>query len=227
MIFRICTFIVVLVAALPVRADDFANCNQRTDISLRIKACTALLESGGLSDESRAGALTNRANALRISGAVKDALADYEIAVQLRPDAQSFSNRASARFMLGDNSGALADLIKAVELDPGYADAHHNLGMVYAKGNDLERARAAFTNALQADPNVRGSRVARARINCETRRIEASIQDYVTAINEGVMQHQDLQAYLVAEDFLISVNPHKFGAVEMLGLRRWVLAACP
>lgn len=227
MIFRICVFIAALIVALPVQADDFADCNQRTDLSLRIKACTTLLESGALPDSSRAGALTNRANALRISGAVDDALADYEIALQLRPDAQSFSNRASARFMLGDLQGAFADLSMAVEIDPNYADAHHNLGMIYAQTNDLEHARAAFTNALRSNPNVRGSLVARARINCDSRRTEASVQDYLAAISQGSLQHEDLQAYLVSKDFLTSVNPHKFGAIETLGLRRWILAACP
>ena len=71
-----------------------------------------------------------------------------------------------ARFLLGGIYLDGGELFKAeeqflaiVKLDPRSADAHYNLGEVYAKMNDPVRARAEWRNALIIDPSHYGAKL--------------------------------------------------------------------
>ncbi len=71
-----------------------------------------------------------------------------------------------ARFLLGGIYLDTAELFKAeeqfaaiVKIDPQSADAHYNLGEVYAKMNDPVKARAEWRNALIIDPTHYGAKL--------------------------------------------------------------------
>ena len=70
------------------------------------------------------------------------------------------------RFLLGGIYLDTRELFKAEEqfaaiakLDPGSADAHYDLGEVYAKMNDPVKARAEWRNALIIDPSHYGAKL--------------------------------------------------------------------
>jgi tetratricopeptide (TPR) repeat protein len=70
------------------------------------------------------------------------------------------------RFLLGGIYLDTGELFKAEEqfsavtkLDPGSADAHFDLGEVYAKMNDPVKARAEWRNALIIDPSHYGAKL--------------------------------------------------------------------
>jgi tetratricopeptide (TPR) repeat protein len=71
-----------------------------------------------------------------------------------------------ARFLLGGIYLDTGELFKAdeqftaiVKIDPRSADAHFDLGEVYAKMNDPVRARAEWRNALIIDPSHYGAKL--------------------------------------------------------------------
>ncbi len=70
------------------------------------------------------------------------------------------------RFLLGGIYLDTGELFKAeeqfnaiVKLDPGSADAHYDLGEVYAKMNDTVKARAEWRAALIIDPSHYGAKL--------------------------------------------------------------------
>ncbi len=70
------------------------------------------------------------------------------------------------RFLLGGIYLDTGELFKAEEqfaaiakIDPRSADAHYDLGEVYAKMNDPVKARAEWRNALIIDPSHYGAKL--------------------------------------------------------------------
>ena len=67
--------------------------------------------------------------------------------------------KTPARFLLGsilnktgDTAGAEAEYLKVIEESGENAEAHYQLGVLYASGGDLTRARAEWRRAIRIDP---------------------------------------------------------------------------
>ena len=89
----------------------------------QINGCSGVLSSGLERPGPRAVALFNRAVLYQGQGAVSQALADYDAAIDLDPGlAQSFAGRASAYFQQADYVRAGADYDRAIRLDPRAPD---------------------------------------------------------------------------------------------------------
>jgi len=78
---------------------------------------------------------------------------------------------AAARLLLGgilvkmgDTSGAEAEYLKVIDQNGDNAEAHYQLGELYASGGDLTRARAEWRRTLRLDP-AHGP--ARSRLNIQ------------------------------------------------------------
>jgi tetratricopeptide (TPR) repeat protein len=81
------------------------------------------------------------------------ALASFEIAMTLRPDAvMPYVNAAIAQARLGQNSRAEQSLRKALEIEPASAPANFNMGLLKAETQDFVEAERHLRAALQADP---------------------------------------------------------------------------
>jgi tetratricopeptide (TPR) repeat protein len=96
----------------------------------------------------------NRANARAELGDLTGAIADYNMAIKIRPGrAEAYSNRGNARKDLRDFEGAIKDFNRAIELNPDYADAYSNRGI--AKGNlsDFRDAIEDFNKAIELKPD--------------------------------------------------------------------------
>ena len=82
------------------------------------------------------------------------AIAEYELAVRLRPkDAAANNALGAALVAAGHPEQAVGYLRAALHERPDYFDAHYNLGIALAQQNDFEGASQQFRFALQAQPN--------------------------------------------------------------------------
>jgi Flp pilus assembly protein TadD len=104
-------------------------------------------------DPTTADALNNLGNIARAAGHPEDALASFERAIALRPDHVAARNgRALALQALGRNDEAERELETARAIDPTFATTHSNLGNLYFRRDEIERARDAYLAALRLDP---------------------------------------------------------------------------
>ena len=119
----------VLTCALPAIAaatDDAATCGDRqVDDAERMTACTRAIESGALSAPELSMAHFGRAKVLERRGELERALADWDAAIRMRPDAAIlYIERGSLLLEMKDLERAGADLDQALRLDPNSRLAH-------------------------------------------------------------------------------------------------------
>ena len=109
------TVVVVVLASVPVLADDERDCFQQPDPQLRIEGCSQMIQR----DPADAAAYHNRAVAYGILGDLDHAIADYTKTVEIKPDnAGAYENRGRSYASKGDYAHAVADALKASELTP-------------------------------------------------------------------------------------------------------------
>ncbi len=87
-------------------------------------------------------------------GKVDDAIEQYQLALQLEPDAVEIHyNMANELAALGKVDEAISHLERALELEPNYAEAHNNLGVQLARQGESDQALAHFERAVQLNPS--------------------------------------------------------------------------
>jgi tetratricopeptide (TPR) repeat protein len=92
------------------------------------------------------------------------AIADYDMAIQLKPDyAEAYNDRGFAYYLKGNAERAIADYTRAIELRPNYPKAYNSRGVVYMAGG-YERAKAVadFDRAIALKPDFRYAYINRA-----------------------------------------------------------------
>ena len=104
-------------------------------------------------DVAFADAYGQRASIYDWLGQYKNALNDYDYALQLQPkNTQLLVNRGTTKGKSGDLQGAIADFNKALELDPQVAGAYENRGLAYFYLNQYDKALADYNKALSIKP---------------------------------------------------------------------------
>ena len=95
------------------------------------------------------------------------AIADYNTALQLKPDyAEAYNDRGHAYYWKWSHDRAIADFTRAIELRPNYPNAFNNRGAAYlASGGSHELAMADFDQAIRLKPDFRNAYVNRANSN--------------------------------------------------------------
>lgn len=89
------------------------------DNERRITACSDLINTPGISTETRSGAFAMRALSHSLKGAYDVAIRDYDQAIRLVPDfAVALNNRAWAYFKSGRPTMGITDVEKSLVLDP-------------------------------------------------------------------------------------------------------------
>ncbi len=99
-----------------------------------------------------AGALVNYGNVLNLLGRFGEAIASYDRALVIAPDAQTWNNRGNASLGLGRQSDALASFEKALALEPSNLQALYKRGVVLAEMGRSEEAMACYDRVLALDP---------------------------------------------------------------------------
>src|SRR5262249_11377532 len=117
-------------AAQDARAQCFAE--DGVSASLRVIACSVVIELENAPPIDRARAFANRGYGYSADGSYDDAIADYDAAIALDPDDATFySARASAYGYKQDYEHAFADYDSAIRLDPKLARAFLGRGVAY------------------------------------------------------------------------------------------------
>jgi tetratricopeptide (TPR) repeat protein len=96
----------------------------------------------------------NYGHGLFYQGRVQEAMEQYRLALNFRPDyAKAHFNMGAALDLLGRTDEATAEYRKALRLDPSYSSAHNNLGLRLAEKGRYEEAKQHFLAALRTRPN--------------------------------------------------------------------------
>jgi tetratricopeptide (TPR) repeat protein len=80
-------------------------------------------------------------------GQLKEGIQHLQHAVAVSPTALAFYDLGIAYGRAGDPQAKLEALNQAIALEPGYADAHLNLGLTYARIHDLPAAKRSLQQA--------------------------------------------------------------------------------
>jgi tetratricopeptide (TPR) repeat protein len=95
----------------------------------------------------------NRGASYRRHGDDKQAIRDYDKALEINPNyGEVYINRGVARAALGEYSQAIGDYNKAIEIKPHDADAYYNRGVVYAALGNFSQAIGDYDRALELKP---------------------------------------------------------------------------
>jgi tetratricopeptide (TPR) repeat protein len=87
-------------------------------------------------------------------GRVTEAIAQFERALQIKPDyAEAHYNLGIALGRTGRLSEAIAQFEQALQIKPDYAEAHYNLGIALGRTGRLSEAIAQFEQALRIKPD--------------------------------------------------------------------------
>ena len=116
-------------------------------------------------------------------GDYKGAIADYDIAIRLKPDyANAYYNRGNAKDDLGQYFAAIADYDTVIRLKPDYANAYNNRGIAkYDLGQHLA-AIADYDTAIRLKPDYATAYNNRGNAKSKLGQHFAAIADYDTAI---------------------------------------------
>lgn len=163
--------------------DEQCEKNVSSNPDLALPHCTALIESGKLSEENLAKAFALRGFAYRSKGNYDLAIHDFDQAIRLSPDfANAFNNRGLAYDYKGEYDRAIQDFNQAIRLQPDYADAFNNRGLVYGEKRNYSRAIQNFGQAIRLKPGFAEALDNRAGIYVFEGDYDQAIQDYDHAI---------------------------------------------
>jgi tetratricopeptide (TPR) repeat protein len=144
----------VLILAVPVHADDLADCSQRIDPQQTIDGCTRVLGRATLDDRQMAMVLNNRANAYGAVAAYDLAIADYDQAISIDPIySHGYFNRGATHLEAGRTELAIADFDRALQIDPGLVQAFVNRGLARLEAGLPDQAIDDFSAALALEPH--------------------------------------------------------------------------
>lgn len=168
---------------LALKARDAANALVNGNASLAVDLYTQALGDTELSSDRRATLLNDRGVAYVRLGRTREALKDYNEAVELFPEyAAVYNNRGNLLLALGFDEEALKDFNRAVALAPGYAAAYNNRASALMKLGRSERAVEDFTRAVKLIPASPAPLSGRGRAHLMEGRPHAAIRDFSRAV---------------------------------------------
>lgn len=183
----VCSFQLPAMAApnpqLALKARDAANALVGGNPSLAVDLYTEALSDAEISSDRRATLLNDRGVAYVRLSRTREALKDYNQAVELFPEyAAVYNNRGNLLLALGFDDEALKDFNRAVALAPGYAAAYNNRAGVLMKLGKAERAVEDFTRAVKLIPTSPAPLSGRGRAHLMEGRPHAAIRDFSRAV---------------------------------------------
>ncbi len=172
--------------ALAEWTDDAKRCYlSGGDKSQVIQYCTRAIESGRLDTSELSITYSNRAGQYNARGDVELAIADYNTAIRLNPNARnSYVGRGSIHRARGEETKALADFDKAISI-PVSADKawdYINRARAYRRKGDLSAALSDLDHANRLDPKIREVYVERGAIYESRNNSQKALENYDAAL---------------------------------------------
>lgn len=157
------------------------------------------LQSKDFPPQAEATVLAAQGLAILAKGNRAEAAARADRALALSPQS-AYARVAKARLLLVDGEviAAREQLDQALASEPGHAPAWDLLGDVERQQRQLDRAEAAFSKALEVDPDNIEYRLKRALLRIDAKQPEQAQQD-IDALRKRVPQHPGV---LMAEGLL-------------------------
>ena len=161
-----------------------ANLGARHAIETRLRACTAIIDSGLEGTRDLAKAYNNRGYAYNDSGDPRRALADLNQALRLNPTyGLAYNNRGNSHALQRHFDRALSDYEMAIRLNPTLAMAYHNRGNIHVRRGDHVRAMSDYDEALRLDLRFHQAYYSRGRLHELLKDRERALADYRRALS--------------------------------------------
>src|ERR1700682_4340979 len=146
---------ILLLAALPARAQDFSADERRctglwrATVEERVASCTTLIDPGRYPPVNLAILHDNRGMAFRAKGDLANARSDFDQAISLNQNyTRAYANRGNLAFAQRDFDGAIADLDQAIKLDATDASLFMARGNAFDGKGDVDRGIADYKEAM-------------------------------------------------------------------------------
>ncbi len=181
-----------LAVAATVAADDAATLLKareagaalaRGNFDQAVALYTEALQDKTLPNERRATLLTDRGVAYARRQSPREAIEDFNRAVQLFPEfAAIYNNRGNVLLGIGAVREAMKDFDRALLLAPGYAAAFSNRAGAHLKLGQIELAIADYTKAIALVPTSPAAFTGRGRAHLAAHRPLAASRDFTRAV---------------------------------------------
>ena len=127
--------------------------------------------------------LSNLATIQRKQGRLNEALKNYNMALDMTPNAVTLlMNRASLLVQLDSLTAASNDYHRVIQLDPLQEEARYNHGMIALEQHDINTAKADFEDLLRHNPNSLLANEGLAMLNKASGNYDKAIQYYSKVI---------------------------------------------
>lgn len=104
-------------------------------------------------DDSLNDAYLGRGVSLARAGWVQDGIEDLDVYIKRVPNSSlAYTKRGIRHLWLGDEAKAKSDFENALRIDPLNAEAHDDIGVIFAKRQQYYQAADHFMSALEIDP---------------------------------------------------------------------------
>ena len=175
-----------------------------------------------------------RGNASYDLGRYNLAIANYDKAIQLKPDyTDAYINRGIAKIRLGQHFAAISDFDKAIQLKPDEANAYNNRGIAKADLGQYFAAINDFDKAIQLKSDEANAYMIRGIAKADLGQHFAAISDFDKAIqlkpdearaynSRGIAKAKLGQHFAAISDFdkAIQLKPDEARAYNNRGLAK-------
>jgi tetratricopeptide (TPR) repeat protein len=167
----------------PAAARDAGAALARGNFDQAVALYSTALQDKTLPNERRAVLLTDRGVAHARRQSPREAIEDFNRAIQLYPEyAAVYNNRGNVLLGIGAVREAMKDFDRALVLAPGYAAAYSNRAGAHVRLGDLRLAMADYSKALTLVPANPAAFTGRGRAHLAAYRPESAIRDFTRAV---------------------------------------------
>jgi protein O-mannosyl-transferase len=176
-------------------------------------------------------AQNNFGDALLEQGNVTEAIAHFQMALQIKPDyAEALNNLGQALLQKGNVDEAISRYQKSLQIKPSFAMAHYNLGNALFRKGDVDEAIAQFQQALQINPyyaeahnNFGNALLQKGNVDEAITQFQETLQikpDFAEALNNlgnALLQKGNVDEAIVHFQQVLQINPSLAEAHNNLG----------
>ena len=156
----------------------------RGNLDQAVALYSEALQDKTLPNERRAILLSDRGVAYARLQNPKEAIEDFNRAIQLFPEyAALYNNRGNVLLGIGAVREAMKDFDRALLLAPGYAAAYSNRAGAALRLGDIDQALADYSKAIRLSPGSAAVFTGRGRAHLAAGRPHAAIRDFTRAVS--------------------------------------------